>query len=93
MLAVGIVSRSKGSPWAAPLHLFKKQEGGWRPCGDFRGLNLKTTADSCVVPNLHGLNYNLKGKQVFSRLDLVKGYFQVPVHKDSRAKIAVVTPF
>ena len=32
-------------------------------------------------------------KQVFSQLDLVKGYFQVPVHKDNQAKTTVVTPF
>ena len=61
---------------ATPQHLVKKQDGGWQPCGDFRGLKLKTTADSYVVPNLHGLNYNLKGKQVFSRLDLVKRYLK-----------------
>ena len=54
---------------------------------------MKTVTDSYVVPNLHSLNYKFKGKRVFSRLDLVKGYFQVPVHKDSRAKTAVVTPF
>ena len=54
---------------------------------------MKTVADSYVVPNLHGLNYNLKGKRVFSQLDLVKGYFQVTVHKDSQAKTAVVTTF
>ena len=59
MLAAGIVSRSEGLPWAAtPLHLFKKQDEGSRPCGDFRGLNLKTIADSYVIPHLHGLNYN-----------------------------------
>ena len=52
-------------PWAAPLHLVKKQDGGWLPFEDFCGLNLKTIADSYVVPNLHGLNFNLKDKQVF----------------------------
>ena len=60
---------------------------------DFCGLNLKTINELYVIPSLIGINNNLKGKQVFSRLDLVKGYFQVPFHKDSRAKIAVVTPF
>ena len=53
-------------------------------CGDFRNLNLRTITDSYVIPNLHSLNFQLKGKQVFSRLDLVKDYFQVPVNKASR---------
>ena len=56
----------------------------WRTCGDFRNLNLRTITDSYVIPNLHSLNFQLKGKQVFSRLDLVKDYFQVPVNKASR---------
>ena len=65
----------------------------WRPCGDYRNLNLRTITDSYVIPNLHSLNFQLKGKQVFSRLDLVKGYFQVHVNKASWAKTDVVTPF
>ena len=94
MLKAGVVSRSAGSPWAAPLHMVKKPgTDSWHPCGDYRNLNIRTVTDSYVIPNLHSLNFQLKGKQVFSRLDLVKGYFQVPVDKASRAKTAVVTPF
>lgn len=40
----------------------------------------------------HSLNFNLKGKQVFSRLGLVKGCCQVLIHMNSWAKTAVVTP-
>ena len=65
----------------------------WRPCVDYRNLKLRTITDSYVIPNLHSLNFQLKGKRVFSRLDLVKGYFQVLVNKASKAKTAVVTPF
>ena len=31
MMAAGIISRSEGSPWAAPLHFVKRQDGGWPP--------------------------------------------------------------
>ena len=85
MEQAGIVSHSTGSPWAAPLHIVKKLGlDEWRPCGNFHNLNLRTITDSYVIPNLHSLNFQLKGKQVFSRLDLVKDYFQVPVNKASR---------
>ena len=94
MEKAGIVTRSEGSPWAAPLHMVQKPgSDSWRPCGDFRNLNNRTVTDSYIVPNLHSLNFQLKDKRVFSRLDLVKGYFQVPVAEASRAKTAVVTPF
>ena len=45
--------------------------------GNYRQLNLRTVTDSYVILNLHSLNFQLKGKHVFSQLDLVKGYYQL----------------
>jgi len=88
----GIIRRSS-SHWASPLHMAPKSDGTWRPCGDFRRLNLQTKPDRYTCPNLADLSARLSGCTVFSKLDLRKGYHQVPVNKRDVAKTAVITPF
>ena len=44
MEELGIIRRS-ASPWASPLHIVSKPNGGCRPCGDFRRLNTVTKDD------------------------------------------------
>ena len=89
--AAGIVRRSK-SPWASPLHMVPKKDGSWRPCGDYRRLNNATTPDRYPLPNMQDLSANMHGCTVFSKIDLVKGYHQVPVHAADVPKTAIITP-
>jgi RNase H-like domain found in reverse transcriptase/Reverse transcriptase (RNA-dependent DNA polymerase)/Integrase core domain/Integrase zinc binding domain len=88
----GVVRRSTSS-WASPLHMVKKPDGTWRPCGDFRQLNLQTKPDRYPCPNIGDLTGRLAGCRVFSKLDLRKGYYQVPVKPEDVCKTAIVTPF
>jgi hypothetical protein len=88
----GVVERST-SPWASPLHLVLKKDGTWRPCGDFRRLNLVTVPDIYPLPNMLDFSDRLNGCEVFSKIDLRKGYWQVPVRLEDRKKTAVITPF
>jgi cleavage and polyadenylation specificity factor subunit 1 len=88
----GIVRRSM-SQWASPLHMVRKADGSWRPCGDYRRLNAMTTPDRYTCPNIGDLTARLAGCRVFSKLDLRKGYHQVPVRPEDVVKTAVITPF
>ena len=88
----GVVRRST-SPWASPLHMVPKKDGSWRPCGDFRRLNLVTEPDRYPLPKMLDFADRLSGCTVFSKIDLRKGYWQVPVHPDDISKTAVITPF
>jgi Reverse transcriptase (RNA-dependent DNA polymerase) len=92
MLAAGIVRRSS-SQWSSPLHMVRKKDGGWRPCGDNRRLNLATKDDRYPLPNIGDLTSRLDGCSFFTKLDLQKGYLQVPVTAADIAKTAIITPF
>ena len=92
MEAAGII-RCSDSPWASPLHMVPKPDGSWRPCGDYRQLNNITRPDRYSLPNIRDFTNNLHGCTVFSKLDLVKGYHQVPMDPQDVCKTAIVTPF
>lgn len=88
-----VSARPSSSPWASPLVLVPKSDGSWRICGDYRLLNAVTTPDRYPVPHIPDINTKLHGKIVFSKLDLIKAYNQIPMNQSDAEKTAVITPF
>ena len=69
------------------------QDCSWRPCGDFHCLNLISEADCYPLPNMVDFTSILAGATIFSKLDLKKGYHQIPVYPSDIKKTTIITTF
>ena len=91
MLRLGVIEPSV-SPFASPIVLVRKKDGSTRFCIDFRALNKVTRFDAEPIPDVEVLFTKLKGKTIFSKLDLAKGYWQIPMAPEDKEKTAFRTP-
>ena len=92
MLRLGLARHGEG-PWASPLHMVPKKGEEWRPCGEYRALNARTCPDQYPVPHIQEFAQALHGATVFSTVDLVCAFNQIPVAKEDIPKTAITAPF
>ena len=93
MVELGIV-RPSSSPWSSPLHMVpKKAPGDWRPCSYYQAMNTITVPDWYPISHKQDFASNLHGCSVFSKIDLVWAYHQVPVAPEDILKTVIATPF
>ncbi len=91
MLQQGVIQESF-SPWNSPLFLVPKKDGSLRPVFDFRRVNEVTFDDHYPLPVLRDLLMSLgRWNKIFSSLDLISGYWQLPMAPESRENTALTT--
>ena len=90
MIELGIIEPST-SPYCSPVVMVKKEDNTWRLCIDFRALNDVTLFDAEPMPTREEALGNFVGDIFFSELDLVKGYWQIPMEKESKLYTAFAT--
>ena len=91
MLDLGIV-RQSDSPYSSPIVIVKKKDGNIRLCIDFRKLNSITVFDAEPIPNQDELMAKLCSAKYYSKIDLSKGYFQIPLKEDCKKYTAFQSP-
>ena len=84
------------SSWAAPIMLIRKggnREGvtnQWRIVTDYRELNKRTKASRYTPPNIRAVLDHLVNMKVFSKTDMVGGFYQMGLKPDDRDKTTFV---
>ena len=80
------------SCWRSPVLFVPKPDGSLRFCVDFRFLNARTQDDAGTIPNIQDSVDRMQGATIFSAMDLASGFYQIPLHPESRAYTAFSTP-
>ncbi len=80
------------SAWSSPCLLVPKPDGSHRFCTDYRKVNAITKPDSFPLPLMEDCVDNVGLARFVTKLDLLKGYWQVPLTERAAEISAFVTP-
>ena len=80
MLSHGLIERGPVE-WSSPVTLVPKADGTVRFCIDYRRLNGISTTDAYPLPRVDDCVDQVGRARYLTKVDLVKGYWQVPLTK------------
>ncbi|XP_064467644.1 uncharacterized protein LOC135378518 [Ornithodoros turicata] len=91
MLDLKVIEQAE-SDYASPMIIVEAPGKEPRPCIDYRKLNSVTKTQVYPVPNLEERVERVSKAKFISTLDLVRGYWQVPMTERAKRYVAFTTP-
>ena len=89
MLKLGVIEEVN-SAYASPIVVVRKPNGDVRVTTDFRMLNKATQFDPYEIPRIDEILDEVAHAKFITTLDLTKGFYQVPLDPEAKAKSAFV---
>lgn len=83
---------AKPGPWISQCLLVPNPDGTFRFCTEYRRVNAVTVPDSYLLPCMEDCVDNVGSAHLVSKLDMLKGYWQVPLTSRASEISAFVTP-
>ena len=85
------IIRPSSSPYCSPITVVSKPDGNICLCIDFRKLNAITIFDNEPIPQRYEMVTRLTKAKYFTKLDLTKGYWQIPLKENCKQYTAFQT--
>jgi hypothetical protein len=85
--------RPSRSPWASPVLFVEKKDKSNKLCVDYRALSQVTIKNKYPLPCIEVLFEQLRGAQVFPKIDLNSGYHQLRIREEDIEKTTFCTRY
>ena len=90
LLENDLIEKSQ-SEWSSPCILVPKPDKSYRMCTDFRKVNSVTKTDSYPIPRIDDCIDKVGHAKYVTKIDLLKGFWQVPLTDRAKEASAFVT--
>ena len=83
--------QASNSPYASPVHIVKKKDGGHRLVCDFRLVNKILVPQRFPMPRIDDLLTNFDGMRYISTLDMSSAFFQIGLATEADRHLSAFT--
>ena len=91
LLAFGLVFQNLQAGWFSPAMAVPKKDS-FRLVSDLKAVNEQVEKSPCVMPNQEADMVDLLSARFIGKLDLLQGYWQMPLAEEAREIFTITTP-